>query len=294
LISWQLLRGKPGLLAGSIIVATVSLVAVTSIEWGDPPGSLLARAGLTHPPQKMYRELKPLAPPAPGHVMGLDHLGRDIFSRLVHGARVSFFVGISAEAVALTLGLLVGTIAGYAGGRLDALLMRATDLLMALPLPITAMGVIALLPTKNIILVFMVLGLLGWGGLARLVRAEIISLKEREFSDAARALGAGGGRIAFLHLLPHAATPALVMATVGVAGNILTESWLSFLGLGVELGTPSWGAMIYEARGYLAESPYYCLFPGIALAVTVGGFILLADGMRAMLDPKQRERVGTL
>ena len=280
-------------LAGAAVVAAAALVSFAAVEWGDPPRSLLGRVLLRHSPYETDREVSPPSPPDAEHFLGTDPLGRDVLSRLLHGARVSLVVGVTAEMIALILGLGVGALAGYRGGRIDALLMRGADLLLAFPVPLLAMGAIAVFESPSLTLVFVVLGLMGWGGIARLVRGEVLSLREREFADAARALGAGTGRIAFRHLLPNALAPALVTATVGVAGNILTEAWLSFLGLGAQPPTPSWGGMIAEAQAYLTTRPWLCVYPGLALALTVGGFLILADGLRAALDPRRRGRTWT-
>ena len=164
---------------------------------------------------------------------------------------------------------------------------------MALPVPLLAMAALVIFEQRSIVLVFMVLGLFGWGGIARLVRGEILSLRQREFAEAAQALGAGRGRVAMRHLLPHAVTPALVLATVGIAGNILTEAWLSFLSISTSSDTPTWGKMIYEARIFLGSHPRLSLLPGIALTATAGGFFLLAEGLRQALDPRIRERIWT-
>lgn len=266
-----------------------SLVALASVEWGERGNSLLARAGLS--PYEDDRSVVPPSPPDDRHVLGTDPLGRDLLSRLLHGARVSLLVGVTAEGIALALGLGIGAAAGYAGGRTDTLLMRATDVVLAFPVPILAMGAMAVFDSPGLVHVFVILGLMGWGGIARLVRGEILSLREREFAEAARALGAGGARVTLRHLLPHALAPALVLATIGVAGNILTEAWLSFLGLGAQPPTASWGAMIAEAQNYITTRPTLCIYPGIALAITVGGFLLLADALREALDPRQRERI---
>jgi peptide/nickel transport system permease protein/oligopeptide transport system permease protein len=166
--------------------------------------------------------------------------------------------------------------------------MRTADILLAFPLPIMAMAAMAVFDTRSITVVFVVLGLMGWAGIARLVRSQCISVCGRGYPEAARALGAGDFRTMLHHVLPNAWAPALVAASVGVSGNILTEAWLSFLGLGVQYPAVSWGLMIVDARPYLTRRPELFIFPGLALMVTVLGFILLADGLRDALDPKSR------
>jgi ABC-type dipeptide/oligopeptide/nickel transport system permease subunit len=282
------LRRSPQALLGGSLVAAAALLALGAVEWGDPPRSLLQRAAGARSPYEQDHDVMPPSAPDARHALGTDSLGRDHLSRLLHGARVSLAVGVTAEAIALLIGMTVGTLAGCAGGRLDALLMRATDGLLAFPVPLLAMGAMAVFERPSLTLVFAILGLMGWGGIARLVRGEVLALRERGFSEAARALGAGVPRIAFRHLLPNAASPAFVAATVGIAGNILTESWLSFLGLGAQPPVPSWGGMIAEGRAYLTSHPGLCLYPGLALAATVGGFMLLADALRGALDPRLR------
>lgn len=286
-MGWRWFWRSPSTVVGAIVVGLAVLVALAAVAWGET-GSTLTRLKLTQDPLLVDKDVKPPSAPDARHYLGTDDQGRDVLSRLLHGARVSLTVGFIAEAIAFALGLLVGVTAGYSGGRIDALLMRSADVLLAFPLPLLAMGAVAVFDSPSLTLVFMVLGLMGWGGIARLVRAEIQSLRRREFADAARALGARGVRIAFVHLLPNALAPALVAATVGVAGNILTESWLSFLGLGAQSPDLSWGRMILEGKLFLPAKPWLCIYPGIALAITVGGLMLLADGLRDRLDPRSR------
>lgn len=281
------MRRNRAAVAGASCIALVSLVAIAASPWGDPPRSLLTRLA-AHDPYLQDRDVLPPSPPGAGHPLGTDPLGRDLLSRLLHGARVSLLVGLVAEGIALVLGVAVGAAAGYAGGRADALLMRLTDLLLSIPLPLLAMGAMAVVEDPSLPVVFAILGLLGWGEIARLIRGEFRSLRDRPFAEAARAMGAGAPRVAMRHLLPNAVAPALVLATVGVAGNILTEAWLSFLGLGAQPPTPSWGSMIADAQDFITTQPRLAIYPGIALAATVGGFMLLADGLRALLDPRRR------
>jgi len=280
----------PSAVTGALLVTAALLLALAAIGWGPSQRSILMRLSLAADPTAVDREALPLAAPDARHALGTDILGRDVLSRLLHGARVSVVVGVTAEAIALSLGILVGACAGYAGGRIDALLMRVTDILLAFPVPLIAMGAMAVFDTPSLTLVFLLLGFMGWGEIARLIRAEFLSLRERPFTEAARTLGARGGRIAFLHLLPNSLAPALVAATVGVAGNILTEAWLSFLGLGAQPPTPSWGGMIFDGRSFLTTDPRLCILPGLMLAATVAGFLLLADGLRAALDPRSAAR----
>jgi ABC-type dipeptide/oligopeptide/nickel transport system permease subunit len=244
--------------------------------------------------------LVPPTPPDGRHLLGTDALGRDLLARIVHGARISLTVGILSEAVALLLGLAIGSAAGYFGGKVDGALMRLADVFLSLPAPLVALAVIAAfpdpetlpglrsLPSPSLVLVFLVLGLIGWAGIARLVRAQILVVREMEYSSAAKALGSGDLRVVLRHLLPNALSPVVVAATLGIAGNILAESWLSFLGLGARPPLPSWGTMITEGQSYLTTRPWVCVYPGLALLVTVLAFNLLGDGLREALDPRGR------
>jgi ABC-type dipeptide/oligopeptide/nickel transport system permease subunit len=241
----------------------------------------------------------PTAPDA-RHWLGTDALGRDLLARILHGARISLTVGVLAEAVALFLGVLIGAAAGYYGGRVDEALMRLADIFFSLPAPLLALAVIAAfpdpeaipglrsLPEPSLALVFLVLGLIGWAGIARLVRAQILVVREMDYATAARAVGAGDARLLLRHLLPNALAPVVAVVTLGVAGNILAESWLSFLGLGARPPLPSWGTMITEGQSYLTTRPWVCIYPGLALLLTVLGFNLFGDGLREALDPRIR------
>jgi peptide/nickel transport system permease protein len=242
----------------------------------------------------------PPTPPDGRHWLGTDALGRDLLARILHGSRISLTVGILAEAVALLLGVSIGSVAGYYGGRVDEAIMRLADVCFSIPAPLLALAVIATvpdpetlpglraLPEPSLVLVFLVLGLIGWAGIARLVRGQILVAREMEFAAAARAVGADDARVLLRHLLPNALAPVVAAATLGVAGNILAESWLSFLGLGARPPLPSWGTMITEGQGYLTTRPWVCIYPGLALLITVLGFNLVGDGLRDALDPRRR------
>jgi peptide/nickel transport system permease protein len=218
-------------------------------------------------------------------LFGTDHLGRDILSRLIFGARISLIIGLSAVSVAGTLGTLIGLVAGYRGGRIDDLCMRMTDTMLAMPFILLALAVIAVLgpSLRNIILV---LGITSWVSYARVVRAEVLTLRTREFVSAAKALGGGGPRIVFQHLLPNVLTPVIVIATLEVARMIILESALSFLGLGVQPPTPTWGGMLADGRAYVTTAWWLATFPGLAIMVTVLGINLLGDWLRDILDPR--------
>lgn len=219
------------------------------------------------------------------HWLGTDHLGRDMLSRVVHGARVSLGIGVAAVALAGSLGIALGLCAGYFGGWVDDVTMRAAEVLLALPFILLAIALVAVLgPSVGTIIG--VLGATGWVSTARVVRAQALSLRERDFVAAARVLGAGHGRILVRHLLPNALAPAVVIAALEVGRMILFESALSFLGLGVPPPTPTWGGMLADGRVYLSSAWWLATFPGLAILLTVLGVNLVGDWLRETLDPK--------
>jgi ABC-type dipeptide/oligopeptide/nickel transport system permease subunit len=284
---WSALKKSPAALAGLSIILSVTILAALSVEIRGE--SILTRHLLRFDPHEEDRGIgSPPSPPDSTHWLGTDVQRRDLLSRLLHGSRISIQVGLAAEAIALLIGVIFGLAAGFYRGWIDSLLMRAADILLAFPLPIMAMAAMAVFDTRSITVVFLILGLMGWAGIARLVRSRCISISGGGYPEAARALGAGDFRLMLRHVLPNAWAPALVAASVGVSGNILTEAWLSFLGLGVQYPAVSWGLMIVDARPYLTRRPELFIFPGLALMITVLGFILLADGLRDALDPKSR------
>lgn len=229
-------------------------------------------------------------PPSKNHILGTDDMGRDIASRIIYGSQISLSVGIVAEIISLAIGLTIGAIAGYYGGWLDNLLMRFTDIIFAFPTALFAIAVSAVFEKRTIVTLFLILGLIGWAGIARIVRGTVLSVKEQEFAEAARALGGRDARIILRHILPNSLAPVIIAASIGVAGNILTEAWLSFLGLGLEASVPSWGNMIRDGQQFITTKPWICIFPGLAIIITVLGFNLLGDGLRDILDPRLRGR----
>ncbi len=222
------------------------------------------------------------------HLLGTDDLGRDVLSRMLWGGRISLEVGFVAVGIATLIGILLGSLAGYYGGWVDSGIMRSVDIMLSIPTIFLVLAVIAILE-PNIINIMIVIGLTSWMEPARLIRAEFISLKEREFVLAARAIGAGDGRIMLRHILPNGLSPILVSATMGIGGAILIESALSFLGLGVQPPTPSWGSLLSSGKDNIEIAWWLSAFPGLAILVTVLGYNLLGEGIRDALDPRQRE-----
>jgi peptide/nickel transport system permease protein len=221
--------------------------------------------------------------PTTRHWFGLDELGRDIFARVLAGARISLLVGIVVVGVSSTVGTLVGAIAGYFGGYVDEAISRVIDILMAFPGLLLAIALVAVLgPSLGDVL--LALSLIGWVGYARLVRGQVLRAREFEYVQAARALGAPASRILLHHIIPAALPAVSVQATLGMGGAILSEAALSFLGLGVQPPTPSWGTMLNYGKAHLLDAPHLTIFPGLAIAILVLGFNFLGDGLREILD----------
>ncbi|MDR1309097.1 MAG: ABC transporter permease [Deltaproteobacteria bacterium] len=259
-------------LAGGLIV-----LALFAVSW-------LAPAISPHDPDAISVTSRFRPPLTPGHPLGTDSLGRDVLSRMIWGSRISLKVGFVAVGLSTIIGLMLGALAGYHGGLVDALIMRFCDLMLCFPSMFLILAVIAILE-PSIWNVMAVIGLTSWMGVARLVRAELMSLKGRDFALAAKVLGASDFRIIWRHLLPNSMGPVLVTATLGVAGAILTESSLSFLGLGVQPPTPTWGSVLAEGKNYLERAYWLSLYPGLAILVTVLSYNLLGEGIREALNP---------
>jgi peptide/nickel transport system permease protein len=227
--------------------------------------------------------------PSGAHWFGLDELGRDIFARILSGARISLLVGLVVVGVSSTIGVAMGSVAGYFGGRIDEAISRLIDILLAFPGLLLAIAMVAVLG-PSLTNVVVALSLIGWVGYARLVRGQVLRARELEFVLAARALGATTSRILTRHIIPTTLPAVTVQATLGMGGAILAEAALSFLGLGVQPPTPSWGTMLNYGRGHLLDAPHLTVFPGIAIAILVLGFNFLGDGLRDALDPATRGR----
>lgn len=241
---------------------------------------------MPHDPNRQQLERR-LEGPSAGHPLGLDELGRDILSRLLLGARVSIGVGLAVVLLAGAAGTLLGAVSGYFGGRVDTLLMRLTDVFLAFPGILLAIALVAVLGPA-LIHVVLALVVIGWVGYARLVRGQVLQLREAEFVLAARAAGVPARRVLWRHVLPNVLPVLLVQASLGMAGAVLAEASLSFLGLGIQPPTPSWGAMINAGRGHLLDAPHLALFPGLAILATVMGLNFLGDSLVDALDPRRR------
>ncbi len=237
-----------------------------------------------------------LLQPGGKHILGTDDLGRDILTRVLVGARISLMVAVSVEVVVVLLGVTVGLIAGYRGGWIDSALMRVTDVLLAFPdvllaiLLLGTLGATSSRPETSALLVVVSLGVTGWPPLARLVRGQVVALRQREFVDAARSIGSGHGRILLHHILPNLVSPVIVAVTVDAAGVILAEATLSYLGIGVQRPMPSWGRMINDALDFYKSEPRLVIVPATMLSLTVIALNFLGDGLRDALDPRKTRR----
>jgi peptide/nickel transport system permease protein len=275
--AWRRFRRSKLALAGTVLIGLLVVVALLA--------PLIAPF---HPIRDEDLE-RADTPPSRTFLMGTDTQGRDVLSRVIYGAQISLIVGVAATAISLAIGLTLGALSGYYGGWVDSVIMRFTDMVFAFPAPLLVIAIAAVFEQRSIMILFLILGLIGWPGIARLVRSKVIEVKATEYADAARALGAGNRRIIARHILPNSLAPIMVAASVAVASNILTESWLSFLGLGLPPDVPSWGNMINAGRTTITTLPWLCLFPGLAIIIAVLGFNLLGDGLRDALDPRLKD-----
>ena len=242
-----------------------------------------------HDANLQYRDLYKVAPfTNSSHILGTDELSRDVLSRLIHGAGISLRVGVMGTAVALFIGVLMGAIAGFFGGIADWLISRLTDTFFAFPSLLLTIGVLAIYPKPNEVVIFGALGFVGWPGVARIVRGQVISLRGSEYVLAAEALGQSNSKILIRHLLPNCMGPIIVVGTLMIAGNILAEAGLSFLGIGLPPPSPSWGRMLVDSKEQWLEMPWLGVLPGLAISITVLGFNLFGDGLRDAFDPKMR------
>lgn len=270
--AWRrFIRFKPAV-AGLVMIGFIALLAIFSPIFAP------------YDPYAIDTTIRGAAPSL-AHPFGMDEVGRDMLSRVIYGSRIAMIVGLSATGISLVIGAFVGAAAGYFGGFVDAILSRIVDALIAFPLLVLLIAMAAALgpSLRNVVII---IGVTVWGQYARVVRADVLSLREREFVTAARTVGASDARIIVRHILPNVLGPLIVLASLSVAGIILLESALSFLGLGTQPPTPSWGSMLSAGRTYILTYPHIALFPGLAIVVTVLGFNLLGDGLRDALDPR--------
>lgn len=272
-MSLKVLRSNPQLCFGLVIVLLMVSFSLLA-PWISP-----------YDPTEVHVE-KVLWPPCKEHLFGTDELGRDVLSRLIWGGRISLAVGLIAVGIATAVGLLLGALAGYYGGWVDEVIMRLVDVMLCFPTFFLILAVIAFLE-PSMVNIMVVIGLTSWMGVARLVRAEFLSLKERGFVLAARAIGASSMRIIFFHILPNAMGPVFVWMVLGTGNAILVESALSFLGIGIQPPVPSWGNMLSSGKDYLEVAYWLSLFPGMAILLTVLGYNMLGEGIRELLDPKK-------
>lgn len=271
---WRRFRRSPGAVVGAVIVAIIVLAALCAplLASSDPLAQNLSQQSLS---------------PSAQHWFGTDKLGRDVFSRIVYGARISIRIGFVAVGLAITAGTTIGLIAGYAGGRIEALLMGAMDVMLAFPSIILAIGITTILG-PSITNLMIAVGIVYVPQYARLARSSVLGVKEMEYVEAARAIGAFVPRILIRHILPNILAPLLVQATLGIATAELEAAGLSYLGLGARPPAPEWGAMLNDARDYWLSAPWALIFPGVSITTLVLGFNLLGDGLRDALDPKGR------
>ncbi len=228
------------------------------------------------------------APPTWSHPLGFDHIGRDVLSRIIWGSRVALIVGLLATGIAVVMGVTAGAAAGYLGGRVDSILSRLIDTLMAYPLLVLLITLAAVLG-PSLVTVVAIIGFTTWAQYARVVRADVLSLRERDFVLAAQVAGAGLARIILRHIVPNVLSPVIVIASLGIGGIILLESALSFLGLGAQPPTPSWGSMLADGRSFILIYPQIAIAPGVMISLTVLAFNLVGDGLRDALDPRQKD-----
>jgi peptide/nickel transport system permease protein len=284
-VTWNRFRKHKLALVGGVVFALTILIAVCA-HWIAPwdPNFI---------DQKNWSGY-PLAPGVAGHILGTDENGRDLLSRLIYGAQISLTVAIFAVAMEITLGTVLGAIAGFYGGIIDFTIMRITDVVLSiplLPLLLVLTAIVAETSNKaalNFASIVLIIGFVSWPPVARIVRAVFLSLREREYAEAARALGNNDGRIIFRHLLPNAMAPIIVQATLEVANVIILESTLSFLGFGIQPPTASWGNMLANAQANMAIAPWAAIFPGLCILITVLAINYLGDGLRDALDPNMR------
>jgi peptide/nickel transport system permease protein len=287
-IIWRRLKRDRAAMVGAFLVGLLTLIAI------------LAPLLSPHDPTEQFRDgLTPDGQPVPStlltgggtkFLLGTDANGRDLLSRILYGARISLMVGVLANLLALSIGVVVGVSAGYLGGWIEIVLMRITDIMMAFPTLLLAMTLVAILKPSEWIII-LVIGLVYWTWVARVIYGQVFALRDREFVIASRALGANRLYTIMHHILPQLVPTIIVWGTLGIATNVMLEASLSFLGIGVQPPTPSWGGMIEQAQSYYRTAPWLVVYPGLAIMITIFAFNLLGDGLRDALDPTQRGKL---
>lgn len=275
-VFWRYFKKNRLAVGGMFMILIIFLVAI------------FAAVLSPYDPDKTDVSLK-LKPPSPHNYLGTDQLGRDVLSRMLYGSRISLTVGFIAVGISIFIGIFIGATAGYYGGWVDSILMRFVDTMLCFPSFFLILTIVALLG-PSIFNIMVVIGITSWEGTARFVRAEFLSLRERDYVQAAKALGVKDGRIIFRHILPNALAPVFVTATLGVASAILIEASLSFLGFGVQPPAPSWGNILTEGRTYIFDAWWLTVFPGLAILIGVLSFNLVGEGIRDAVDPRLRGR----
>ncbi len=283
-IAWRRFKRDKMALVGAFLVIILTLTAILAplIAPHDPTTQYIE--GLS----EMGLPLSSTLPESTQFILGTDALGRDLLSRIIYGARVSIMVGVLANLVAVAIGTLIGASAAFFGGWIEIILMRFTDIMMAFPTLLLAIALVAIL-SPSLWIIILVIGLVYWTWIARVVYGQVLALKEQEYVLAAISLGARKGRILIKHIMPHLISTMIVWGTLGIATNVMLEASLSYLGIGVQPPTPSWGQMIQQGQPYYRYAPWMILFPGIAIMITVFAFNLVGDGLRDALDPIQRK-----
>jgi peptide/nickel transport system permease protein len=269
------------------VIRHSELSSMNFSEWKPGPSDRALYPPIPYPPEKSSLRER-LQGPNGNHLLGTDDRGRDVFSRLIWGTRISMSVGFVAVGIAVAIGLVAGALAGFYGGIVDMTMQRVIEIVMCFPTFILILSLIAFLP-PSIYNIMIIIGVTGWTSVARLIRGEFFRLRECDFAVAARATGLSDARIMFRHLLPNALSPVLVSATFGIAGAILTESALSFLGFGVPPPTPSWGELLSQSQRFVDRAWWLVTFPGLAIFITVTAFNLVGEGLRDAMDPKLRQ-----
>lgn len=270
--AWHRLKKNKMAIASFIVLVILALVAIFAplIAPYDPYTQDLSRMN---------------EPPSADHWFGTDDVGRDLLSRVIYGTQISMLVGVVCEAICVPIGVILGALAGYFGGWIDSVISRIIEIFSSFPMILFAIAVMFILG-PGVMNVFIAIGVIGWTGLARMIRGQIMQVKEKEFIEAARASGASNMKIIFRHLIPNCLSTIIVVITLDIPGDIMLESTLSFVGLGVQPPTPSWGSMISEGRKFIRQNVWYSFFPGLAIMLVVLAFNTLGDGVRDALDPK--------